>query len=112
MKLALLLLIFALAAVAQPLQTGSAKGNGTCNITNADTVTTIGLNCTGLTPEQQRLVTRDSVLLNELIASQAGAISEINTKLDACIAQGASRHLSQAQRFLSMSPWSRLWARV
>ena len=100
MKLALLLLIFVLAAVAQPLQTGSAKAKGICNITNTDTVTTIGLNCTGLTPEQQRLVTRVSVLLNELMASESGTVSEINTKLDACIAQGASRHLTQAQKIL------------
>src|ERR1019366_4735612 len=97
MKLALMLLLFDLAAIAQQPQTGPARVTGTCNVANTGTVATVTLNCTGLTPEQQRLLTSVPELLNKLLASQAGSVSEILSKLDTCIAQGAARHVVKDQ---------------
>jgi hypothetical protein len=96
MKLGLLLLISVLTAVAQQPQASPEKATATCNIANIGTVVTI--NCTGLTPQQQQVLTSVPELLNKILISQGGSVSEIVSTLNICIAQGASRHLSQGQR--------------
>lgn len=96
----LLSLLSSLSILAQPPSTGGAETKGICSPANTGNNNTFNFTCTGLSPEQQRLLASVPELLNKLLASQAGSVSEILSKLDTCIAQGAARHLSASQKDL------------
>lgn len=97
MKSIVLALLSCGLASAQPKQP-SIQTVGSCSPVTPGSGNTFRLTCSGLTPAQQTLLEGIPVLINRLLASQVDNTSEILSKLNACIAQGASRVVSGDQK--------------
>jgi len=92
----LLILSFLLLSTSRAQQSNTTSGQ--CSPIAPNNSGSVTINCSGLTAAQRQLLANIPALLTKLLASQTDNTSEILSKLDTCIAQGADRRLTESQR--------------
>jgi len=96
--LSIVVVFICLSAAAQKSVTGQEAINSNCSndTVDAPNATSVNIRCTGLTPEQQKILKNIPDILNKLLSSQQSDTYQILGKLNRCVDEAAYARRSAA----------------